>query len=421
MCDKDRKSIAFALLAGGKSRRMGMNKAELGTDDQKTFLVRAAEEMSDFPYKYLSVNKDQNYDFDGYVQVSDEIEGIGPMGALYSLLNRCSEDAVLMLGVDMPEYDKQEADDIMLAYCGEDILWARSDGKVQPLASIYSKKCLSVVEACIKRGDYRLMSLNGGLNVGYFDTERPEVYRNINTREEYRAFCEQKNSSVTVCDVRKYTIDGIASEVTDYISTECEVSIKCGETELMSTACSPRELEEFAIGYVYIEKKYLISDDMISIQRFDDGTAEINIRSGTLDADFLSRNDSQHDSSVFDFMKAEEILLNLSRAFSMTGNMHCTGLCSGDKVIYASEDISRHISVYKAVGKCIMNGDMPSGYYMCTTGRLPLSMVTMAYSAGIKVVVSRSAPTDKSVDYAKKHGMSLFGFAGRTRVNEYIF
>ena len=105
----------------------------------------------------------------------------------------------------------------------------------------------------------------------------------------------------------------------------------------------------------------------------------------------------------------------------MTGNMHCSALCRDGNVIYASEDISRHISVYKAVGKCLLNNDIPSVYYMCTTGRLPLSMVKMAYDAGINTVVSRSAPTDKSIAYAKKYGMRLFGFTGSKRVNEYIF
>ena len=54
-----------------------------------------------------------------------------------------------------------------------------------------------------------------------------------------------------------------------------------------------------------------------------------------------------------------------------------------------------------------------------TSGRLPVGMARKAVRAGIPAVVSRSAPTDLTLDLARETGLTVIGFAREGRMNLY--
>ena len=184
--------MAVAVLVGGRSIRMGLPKESVVIpDDGRTFLERICDEvdiMSDrlFIARYLSVRVGQCIERDGYINVSDRYEGIGPMGGIYSSLGRAAADgagSVLILACDLIGYDHNEITGICDSYKGEDILFARTgDGRLQPLASIYSADILPAIRDLIERGKYRITDMSDTCaNVGYYDTFRNECYINQNT------------------------------------------------------------------------------------------------------------------------------------------------------------------------------------------------------------------------------------------------
>ena len=65
MTDIKSAEISIALLAGGKSSRMGQNKALL-TYDGKTFLERLIEEFCDFDEILVSVRDENQYELEKY-------------------------------------------------------------------------------------------------------------------------------------------------------------------------------------------------------------------------------------------------------------------------------------------------------------------------------------------------------------------
>ncbi len=70
--------ITVGILAGGKSSRMGINKAFLPFRET-SFIETIAEECEDFSKIILSVNDLETYKNIGYELVQDEKSGFGPL------------------------------------------------------------------------------------------------------------------------------------------------------------------------------------------------------------------------------------------------------------------------------------------------------------------------------------------------------
>ncbi len=187
--------IGIAILAGGKSTRMGQNKTLLLTDKGVTFLDRMMDEFAGFEYKYLSSNDCREDICKGYSVIRDCYKDIGPMGGIFSVLKQTECDAVLVAAADMPLYNPDEALKIIDIYNGEDILAAKhSDGKYQMLASIYSKGCIERMEEMITAGEYKLMRLMDCVDSKDFIITNEIAYTNINTMADYRQFmCERES------------------------------------------------------------------------------------------------------------------------------------------------------------------------------------------------------------------------------------
>lgn len=103
-----------------------------------------------------------------------------------------------------------------------------------------------------------------------------------------------------------------------------------------------------------------------------------------------------------------------------TGGTHCTILVDeGGHMLTAAEDIGRHSSVDKAVGKAILQGVKPGDCFLVCTGRLPADMVAKAYRAGISIIVSNNAPFSSGIALAEQMNITLVGFARPPRMSVY--
>ena len=172
---------------GGKSERMGYLKENILMEDKRTFLQHITEEMSEFNFKFLSVNSERQYHIDGWQTIVDTENEIGPMGGIYSVLKAVPKEvkAVLFIAVDMPNYDFKEAHAITQTYRGEDAFIAVAQGMRQPLASVYSPACIPVIEELIKAKNYKMtMLLNSVKSTEEYYSIRHACYRNVNSEED---------------------------------------------------------------------------------------------------------------------------------------------------------------------------------------------------------------------------------------------
>jgi FdhD protein len=106
--------------------------------------------------------------------------------------------------------------------------------------------------------------------------------------------------------------------------------------------------------------------------------------------------------------------------WKVTGGTHCSIILDGQgRVISAIEDIGRHNSVDKAVGKALIDGTDLSRCFMVITGRLAAGMVAKAYRAGITILASNTAPFSTGICLARQVNMTLAGFTRPPRVTLY--
>ncbi len=200
--------IGCAILAGGKSSRMGTDKAFLEYDG-KQFITQIAEELSWFDERIIA--RGGNCGFTGglereWMVIPDIFPEHGPIGGLHAALSSCESDALFVVTCDMPLIESglvrklcafmQKTDlreERVDAY--DVIISVGDDGKVYPLCGVYRKSALSVLEEQILTDQNRVMAALRKLRVKYVTIDSPAESRqlaNVNTPQEYEQLCNQK-------------------------------------------------------------------------------------------------------------------------------------------------------------------------------------------------------------------------------------
>ncbi len=97
--------ISVGVLAGGKSSRMGRNKAFLSYNES-SFIEVIAKECEDFSKIIISANKIEAFKDLGFKVVKDEKEGFGSLEGIYQTLKEIDTEYILIIATDMPYIKK---------------------------------------------------------------------------------------------------------------------------------------------------------------------------------------------------------------------------------------------------------------------------------------------------------------------------
>lgn len=108
-----------------------------------------------------------------------------------------------------------------------------------------------------------------------------------------------------------------------------------------------------------------------------------------------------------------------SELWQQTGGVHCAVLFSGGSLLVRCCDIGRHNTVDKVVGYAHLRGIDLSRCILGCSGRQPAGMVAKVARAGIPVVISRAASTDRGIEVAEKAGITLICFSRGDRFTCY--
>ena len=186
---------AVIILSGGKNTRMnGKTKAFLNIDGYR-FIDNILLASSDYKEKIISCNDISKYlEFKDVKLVLDKFKEIGPIGGIYSSLKETALDEALIVAGDMPFLNKEILNFLGNYKFNEDVLVPVTNGKVQPLCSIYKKRVLETILKMIEEKDYKLKNLLNRLNVKYIDIENVENFSNINTVYEYEKILDKEKS-----------------------------------------------------------------------------------------------------------------------------------------------------------------------------------------------------------------------------------
>jgi molybdopterin-guanine dinucleotide biosynthesis protein A len=149
------------LLAGGKSSRMGADKAFLDFGGQ-TLLERALTSMSAVCDRIAVVGDPARLaKFESpkcESVVADIFPGCGPLGGIHAALVHSSASLNLMLAVDMPFVSRELLAFLFAAAENTDatITVPRTSRGLQPLCAVYSRDFCTIAEQALREGKYKI-------------------------------------------------------------------------------------------------------------------------------------------------------------------------------------------------------------------------------------------------------------------------
>ena len=185
------------ILAGGRSLRMGEDKAKLKIDGM-CFLDRIAEELCGFDELLVSVDELARHPVLPYPTVCDRFPGCGPMAGLHAALSVCASEALFVVSCDLPLFRGELAVYLCerLTQEVDAVVPLTSDGRIHPLCAVYRKEAAALFEQFLMAGNLRIRDVLRSLRVEYVpisDSPCSESWLlNVNTKEEYQALCERK-------------------------------------------------------------------------------------------------------------------------------------------------------------------------------------------------------------------------------------
>jgi molybdenum cofactor guanylyltransferase len=178
------------ILAGGKSRRMGMEKGLIEFKGHPLIYNAISLFEKTCTEIIISANS-KSYDYLGFKVVHDTMDDSGPMGGIYSCLQQSKNQKNLVLSCDMPFVTELIFEELGRNF--EDawisVPWYKND-HFEPLCGIYSKDSLKDMKVFMKMKNYKLpelfMKTNfKPLNINDIYPPLPAHYfMNINNPEE---------------------------------------------------------------------------------------------------------------------------------------------------------------------------------------------------------------------------------------------
>jgi len=191
MYDQPMQDVTAFILAGGKSSRMGTDKALLEWQG-KTLLQRALDCASKVAQEVCIVGDAARFRQFGQV-VEDILPGRGPLGGIHAALRSTRTELNLILAVDLPLVDDSFLQYLVSTAARSEamVTVARTDDGWQPLCAVYRREFAEVAEKALQEGRYRVDALfdlvpvriieAGELAALGFSTD---MFRNLNTPEE---------------------------------------------------------------------------------------------------------------------------------------------------------------------------------------------------------------------------------------------
>jgi molybdopterin-guanine dinucleotide biosynthesis protein A len=187
---------AGVILAGGRSRRMGEDKATMLFGGEP-LLARVARRLSSSVDELLVIGPQSLAPLAPHAHVvEDTLPAIGPLGGLYTALTATGSACIFLVACDMP-FVSPGLVQAMLALAvtrdDADVVTLDANGRVQPLHAVYSRGCLPAVERALEAKDHSLHALLAHLAVVTIDLETvrredPDGLSafNVNTHDDWR-------------------------------------------------------------------------------------------------------------------------------------------------------------------------------------------------------------------------------------------
>ena len=186
--------VSAFVLAGGKSSRMGRDKAFLPWGNE-TLLAKALKLASGVAASVSIVGDPKKYASYGSV-VEDVYRNRGPLGGIHAALASSATELNLILALDLPLIQLQLLQCLvsLADETGATVTIPRAGNHWQPLCAVYRREFAGIADESLRHGKNRIDPLFAAVKTRVLlDQELVErgfssaMFRNLNTPEEAEA------------------------------------------------------------------------------------------------------------------------------------------------------------------------------------------------------------------------------------------
>ncbi len=190
-------NIDGVVLAGGRSSRMGRDKATLMFQGQ-TLLGRAKRALRPLCQAvYVSIRREQRVprEFETDRVIRDGFESGGSLGAIVSVLQSTPRRPWLVLACDLPHVEPELLDDLLLQRnntCDATAFVTGEDGSVEALCTLYEPSAVEPLRQALKSGDDDIAEALMALTLQRIPLRKTEYLRSVKNQAQYdHAFSQQ--------------------------------------------------------------------------------------------------------------------------------------------------------------------------------------------------------------------------------------
>ena len=465
IAEMNRENTFGLVSCGGKSSRMGRDKAFIHYYDQPQLLVvyRMLDNLCEKTFVSCSRNQTPQINKECNILTDDErYANLGPAASLLTAINNFPEKNFLIVGCDYPLLNKQELEKFIIDIDDKTFAAAFFNpdaDKYEPLIAYYSSAAARLFLDGFPDTSISLQHFLRDHGAIKYIPSNVDVIKSIDTPEDAlqvtrrisNASIQKVNTTKVISGEQFYQEDSLVLEE----PLEVRMQFKEGGVDLQKTISitmrTPGNDTALAAGFLFTEGilkdrsqikmiipsadgnntvLVIVNDDvqpdMLSIQRNFYATSSCgicgkasieSIRAVSVFHD-LNNNFAVERSIIYSL---PEKLKKVQVLFESTGGLHASALftAAGD-LIDLAEDVGRHNALDKLIGYFFNEGKLPLNDYMLfLSGRTSFELVQKAYMAGIKMIVAVGAPSSLAVALAESSDITLIGFLRGNKFNVY--
>lgn len=148
-------NFSAVILAGGRSQRMGSDKAWLNIEGKPLFArqIELAQQLG-AQEVFLSGRAETNYARLNCPVLKDRFENVGPLAGVERALATITSPLLLVLAVDMPRMTLQPLRELLEHCTDSGGAVPRLGEQIEPLAAVYPKRALGLLTVLLENGRY---------------------------------------------------------------------------------------------------------------------------------------------------------------------------------------------------------------------------------------------------------------------------
>ena len=224
------------------------------------------------------------------------------------------------------------------------------------------------------------------------------------------------------------------------VPREAPVTLYVNGGEWVTFLCTPVDLNHLVVGFLHSEGIISSPADIALLRVCDYVEGEVHVRllqaaemptrrvltsgcgGGITFSDLVGRREPVESSQSVSPTQVARLMTQLQGAATVhnqAGGVHTSALSDGQDLLMVVEDVGRHNTLDKILGRCLLSGQETRDHFLLTTGRVSTEMLNKAAHMRVPVVISRTSPTSLAVELARSWQITLIGYARGKTLNVY--